>query len=200
MIRTEELTKWFGSIRAVTGVCLEVDTGETLVVFGPNGSGKSTLLRLIAGLSRPTSGSIWIDGSDPRAVKARIGFLGHETYLYPHLSSTENLGFYARLYGVRREEPGRLLEAVGMTPRADAPVLRLSRGEKQRTAIARALLHDPDYLLLDEPYTALDESIAAELPSLITRPGRTTILATHQRIMGEAVADKVVRLDAGRLM
>jgi ABC-type multidrug transport system ATPase subunit len=199
VIWAEGLSKWFGAVRAVTGACLQVDRGETVAVFGPNGSGKSTLLKLIAGLLRPTEGSVLIEGAPPLIVRARIGYLGHETYLYPHLSAAENLNFYRRLYDVDGTRVPVLLDLVGMSSKAEAAIQRLSRGETQRVALARALLHDPDYLLLDEPFTALDRSTAEALPAMISRPGRTTLVATHQLERGQAMAGRIVRLINGRL-
>jgi ABC-type multidrug transport system ATPase subunit len=199
VILTEGLSKWFGAVKALTGACVQVDTGDTVAIFGPNGSGKSTLLKLIAGLLRPTKGRVLVDGAAPLIVRARIGYLGHETYLYPHLSASENLEFYRRMYRVEGSRATILLELVGMSRKAGAQVQTLSRGEAQRVALARALLHDPDYLLLDEPFTGLDPSMAEALPSMISRPGRTTLVATHQLERGEAIAGRIIRLTEGRV-
>ncbi|MDQ4148445.1 MAG: ABC transporter ATP-binding protein [Actinomycetota bacterium] len=198
MIVAHSLSKWFGPTKAVNGACIEVSSGDTVALYGPNGSGKSTLLKLFAGLLRPTSGRVLIEGEPPRSVRARIGYLGHETYLYPHLTAEENLAFYARLYGIDGNRPRGLLEAVGMAARAGALVHRLSRGEKQRIALARALLHDPDYLLLDEPFTGLDEEISAAVPSIVTREGRTTVIATHDRGRAEGMANRFILAEGGR--
>jgi heme exporter protein A len=199
MIRVDGVSKRFGTVRALTEACLQVDTGETVAIFGPNGSGKTTLLRLMAGLLRPTEGSVLIDGAAPLTVRARMGYLGHETYLYPHLSAEENLSFYRRLYDVPEFRVTLLLELVGMSHKASAKVKELSRGETQRVALARALLHDPDYLLLDEPFTGLDQSMAGALPALISRSGRTTVMATHELERGEAMAERMLQLANGRL-
>jgi heme ABC exporter ATP-binding subunit CcmA len=199
LIRAEGLSKRFGTVRALTRACLQVDTGETVAILGPNGSGKTTLLRLIAGLLRPTEGSVLVDGATPLTVRARIGYLGHEPYLYPHLSAEENLAFYARLYDVDRSRATRLLSVVGMSHKRGTQVKDLSRGETQRVALARALLHDPEYLLLDEPFTALDESMAAALPTMISRTGRTTLVASHQMERAKAMAVRTVHLANGRL-
>ncbi|HEX2259557.1 MAG TPA: heme ABC exporter ATP-binding protein CcmA [Actinomycetota bacterium] len=199
MIQVEGLTKRFGTVRALTGACLQIDSGETVAILGPNGSGKTTLLRLITGLLRPTEGSVLIDGAAPLAVRARIGYLGHETYLYPQLSAKENLAFYGRLYDAPESRATHLLEVVGMSTKAGTLVKALSRGEVQRVAVARALLHDPDYLLLDEPFTGLDESMAEALPTTISRPGRTTLVATHQLERAKVMAVRTVHLANGRL-
>ncbi|HMC05215.1 MAG TPA: ABC transporter ATP-binding protein, partial [Actinomycetota bacterium] len=171
MIELRRLTRRFGSARALSGIDLRIPTGETVVVFGPNGSGKTTLIKLIAGLLRPTSGEVLIDGRPPRACRGRLGFLGHDLYLYPHLSVMENLVLFARLYDVGPAEAASALEAVGMAVKKDALVHTLSRGEGQRVALARAVLHDPDLLLVDEPFSGLDEASAAALPALLKREG-----------------------------
>ena len=199
MIQVEGLTKRFGTVRALTGACLQIDSGETVAILGPNGSGKTTLLRLITGLLRPTEGSVLIEGAAPLAVRARVGYLGHETYLYPQLSAQENLAFFRRLYDVEESRVTHLLGVVGMSNKAGTPVKALSRGEVQRVALARALLHDPDYLLLDEPFTGLDDSMAEALPTTISRPGRTTLMATHQLERAKVMAVRTVHLASGKL-
>ncbi len=199
MIKVEGLTKRCGTVRALTGACLQIDSGETVAILGPNGSGKTTLLRLITGLLRPTEGSVLIDGAAPLAVRARVGYLGHETYLYPQLSVGENLAFYGRLYDVPESSATELLGVVGMSIKAGTLVKALSRGEVQRVALARALLHDPDYLLLDEPFTGLDESMAEALPTTISRPGRTTLVATHQVERAKVMAVRTLHLANGKL-
>lgn len=199
MISAVNVSKRFGRIWALRDVTLEVSGGETLVVFGANGAGKTTLLRVVSGLMRPTSGAVAIDGGDPRAHRARIGYLGHDPYVYPHLSAAENLAFFARLYGVPAARADEALERVELAAKQDWLVWTLSRGEVQRVALARAVLHDPEVLLVDEPFAGLDEASAASLPGLLKREGRTLVVATHDVERGKAIADETATLEAGRL-
>lgn len=198
MISVRKLSRLYGATRALTAVSFEVASGETLVLFGPNGSGKTTLLKAMAGLLRPTSGEVLIDGKAPRAVRGRLGYLGNELYLYPHLTVVENLVLYARLYDCEPAAAGRALEAVAMTHKADALAHTLSRGEGRRVSVARAILHDPDYLMFDEPFSGLDEASASALPSILLREGRTVVIATHDVDRGKAIADRIISLERGR--
>ena len=198
-ISVRRVTRRFGSTRALAGIDLEIAAGEVLVAFGHNGSGKTTLLKVVAGLLRPTSGEVLVAGRAPRAVRGRLGFLGHDPYLYPHLTAMENLAFFARLYDVPAGVAERALAAVGMAHKRDALAQTLSRGEGQRVALARATLHDPDVLLVDEPFSGLDEAAAAALPELLAREGRTLVIATHDVERGKAMADRIVVLDQGRV-
>src|SRR6202022_622162 len=136
VIEIRRLTRRFGAARALSGIDLDIPTGETVVIFGHNGSGKTTLIKLIAGLLRPTSGEVLVDGKPPRESRGRLGFLGHDLYLYPHLSVSENLVLFARLYDVGSAEAREALEAVGMPHKKDALVPTLSQGEGQRVALA----------------------------------------------------------------
>ena len=200
MIEIRRLTRRFGSARALSGIDLDIPTGETVVIFGHNGSGKTTLIKLIAGLLRPTSGEVLVDGRPPRERRGRLGFLGHDLYLYPHLSVSENLVLFARLYDVGGAAAAtKALEAVGMSHKKDALVHTLSQGEGQRVALARAVLHDPDLLLVDEPFSGLDEESAAALPAVLKREGRTLVVATHDVERGKAIADRIVTLENGRI-
>jgi heme ABC exporter ATP-binding subunit CcmA len=199
LIELSGLGKRFGAVRALEGVSLQIDTGAKVAVLGANGSGKSTLLRIVAGLIRPTAGEVRIGGREPRAAKAAIGYLGHAPHLYPYLSAEENLRFYARLYGVELSRAAHLLDRVGLSSKSASHVRTLSRGEAQRLGLARCLLHDPDYLLLDEPLTGLDEAGVAEFPSWVLRPERTILMSTHDRGVVATLADRCVTLSAGRL-
>jgi heme exporter protein A len=178
MIAGEGLEKRYGRKRALRGVSFDLPRRGFLLVTGPNGSGKTTLLRLVAGLAAPTKGTLTVEGE-----RGDLGYLGHESLLYRELTALENLDLYGRLYRVpeRRERSGMLLERFGLWEvRADR-VSTFSRGMTQRLALCRALLHDPTLLVLDEPYTALDDDGAALLDSeLAALTGeRTILLSTH---------------------
>jgi len=183
------------------GVTLTLPAGATLVVFGPNGAGKSTLLRILATLLRPTVGVARVLGHElPReswAVRGRIGLLGHEPMLYRELTGRENLRFHARLHRVGDARVAELLDAVNMGPRADEPVSTLSRGMVQRLAVARAVLHDPELLLLDEPRANLDPAAADLIDPLLA--GRTRVLTSHDPAGGLAEADFALGLRGGRV-
>jgi len=193
----------YGERAALRDVSLELETGRTLVIFGPNGSGKTTLLRMLATLLRPHAGEVRVLGralpDDGWAVRGRIGFLGHEALLYRELSGRENLRFHARLHGVTQARVEEVLDAVGMTSRADDPIAELSRGMVQRLAVARAVLHEPELLLLDEPLANLDPAAAAQVQPLIGRAsGRTRVLTSHDPAGGLADADLALGLKASR--
>jgi len=187
VIAARSLEKRYGPKRALRPVDLAVDRGAFLVVTGANGSGKTTLLRLVAGLAAPTGGELVVD-----ADRAQLGFLGHEPLVYRDLTAVENLDLYGRLYRVpeRRERVGMLLERFGLWDARNDRTSSYSRGMLQRLALSRALLHDPDLLVLDEPFTALDEDGAELLDRLLAElvGTRTVLLSTHdpQRVEGLA--------------
>jgi heme exporter protein A len=189
-IEVERLERRFGERRALRDVSVTVPAGTTLAVLGPNGAGKSTLLRVLAGLLRPHAGRV--------EVRGRVGLLGHDPLLYRELTPRENLRYHARLHGVAAERVEAVLEAVGLTARADDRVGELSRGLVQRAAAARAVLHDPDVLLLDEPYANLDPAGAARLEPLVGRgSGRTRVLTSHDPPAALREADLALGLRAG---
>ena len=175
-LELDGLARRYGEREALSEVSLSLDSGQTLVVLGPNGAGKTTLLRVLATLLRPHAGAVRVLGSslpaDAWAVRGRIGLLGHEPLLYRELTARENLRFHARLHGVGEQRAQELLDAVGMTRRADEPLRTLSRGMVQRVAVARAVLHDPELLLLDEPHANLDPA-AVELVGAADRGRRS---------------------------
>jgi len=179
ILQAQQLERRFGAARALRGVSLSVHPGECHLVLGPNGAGKSTLLRLLAGLARPSAGTVLREGG-----RRSIGLLSHQSQLYGELSAAENLAFAARLYGMA-DPAGRAragLAAVGLAERADDPVRGLSRGMVQRVAIARALLHGPGVLLLDEPFTGLDPQSSELTLGLLAAEqaaGRALVLVTH---------------------
>ena len=197
------LTRRYGERVALQDVTLTLPAGATLVVFGPNGAGKSTLLRVLATLLRPHAGSARVLGhalpDEGWAVRGRIGLLGHAPLLYRDLSGRENLAFHARLHGVALERAAALIEQVGLSARADDKVHTYSRGMVQRLAVCRAVLHDPEVLLLDEPRANLDPA-AAELvePLIGAGSGRTRIVTSHDPVGGLAEADLALGLRAGR--
>jgi len=183
--------------------------GEVLALFGRNGAGKTTLLHIAATLLRPTTGELLYDGRQAGElageVRRRIGLLAHASFLYQELTARENLEFFARLYGLadRRSAVEQALERAKLSERANAPVRALSRGMQQRLAIARALLHGPRLLLLDEPYTGLDPVSADRLSRMIEEfrgPSSACILTTHDLERGREAADRVAIVDAGRVI
>jgi heme exporter protein A len=198
------LEKAYGPVRALRGVSLRVGEGESLVVLGPNGAGKTTLIKVLATLVRPTAGSLRLFGRDPRgddSVRRLVGVVSHHSYLYPGLTAFENLLFTARMYGVPRAEAraAHLIEAVGLGQRRDDLVRTFSRGMLQRLTIARALVHDPPLLLLDEPYTGLDRHAAEAFSGFLSRMrgNRTIILTTHTIEQALPLADRIVILVDG---
>jgi heme exporter protein A len=197
------LTRRYGERIALQDVTLSLPAGATLVVFGPNGAGKSTLLRVLATLLRPHAGTARVLGhalpDEGWAVRGRIGLLGHAPLLYRDLSGRENLAFHARLHGVPLERAWELLERVGLSARADDKVHTYSRGMVQRLAVCRAVLHDPEVLLLDEPRANLDPAAADLVEPLIgAASGRTRIVTSHDPAGGLAEADLALGLRAGR--
>lgn len=192
----------YGERVALRNVTVEVAPGETLAVLGSNGAGKTTLLRILATLLRPHEGTAHVLGSplpqENWKVRGRIGYLGHDPLLYRELSGRQNLLYHARLHGVNPAIVDVQLEAVGMHRRADSPVRELSRGMLQRLAAARATLHDPALLLLDEARAGLDPAAAEKLEPLIGRQsGRTRVLITHDVEGGLAESDIALGLRAG---
>ena len=203
MIELDRLVRRYGEREALSDVSLSLPTGKTVVVFGPNGAGKTTLLRVLATLLRPHSGAVTVlDRQLPDEawrVRGRIGLLGHEPLLYRELTPRENLRYHARLHDVPQERVQERLQAVSMTNRADEPLRTLSRGMVQRVAVARATLHDPELLLLDEPYANLDPAaIDLVMPLIGAESGRTRVVSSHDPSRGLAEADLVLGLRAGR--
>jgi heme ABC exporter ATP-binding subunit CcmA len=205
LIEVAGLRVVFGRTVALDSVSFEIGEGIT-GLFGQNGSGKSTFLRAVAGLVRPVAGTITIDGAPAglrsESLRRRIGYAGHDAGLYPNLTVVENLSLFARLYGVRVERVEQVLAAVGLSGRSASPVGELSAGLARRAAVARALLHEPKVLLLDEPYANLDDD-ASELISAAVRawrgPGRCAVIATHGAKRVKSFADAGVILNNGRV-
>ena len=207
-VEIRRLRVLLGEQPALRGVDLPVASGTRLALVGPNGAGKSTLLRVISGLLRPTSGEVCVDGrslaADPWRARRSIGLVGHHAMLHPDLTARENLSVFARLYGLDRadERVETGLRDVGLLARAGARVSTLSRGMVQRLALARALLHDPLVLLLDEAETGLDVRAHQQLLATLREGGahRTVIFASHDLGFVSDVADKVIFLRAGRVV
>ncbi len=208
LISIEKLVKSYGVLPALRGIDLAIGRGECVALLAANGGGKSTLIRLIAGLSKPTSGVIRVGGWElPReaaAVRAQIGLVAHRTLIYETLTARENLRFFAKLYRLTDADDriDMLLDQVGLRKRADVPTRTFSRGMQQRLAIARALLHDPTVLLLDEPYTGLDVGAAEILDAIVARArddGRTIVLTTHELDRATRLASRAVILVRGRV-
>jgi heme exporter protein A len=206
-ISVEGLVRRYGDRDALAGVSFRLGLGESLSVLGPNGAGKTTLLRVLSTLLLPHEGSVQVLGCrlphEAHLLRARIGMLGHDPLLYRDLTGRENLTFYARLYDIPEPEAriAALLEATGMTRRADEPVRNLSRGMAQRLAVCRATLHGPELLLLDEPHAHLDPQAAALVEPLVGRgPGRTRVLVSHDVERAVAEADRVLALRDGRIV
>ena len=206
LLEARGVTRAFGAQRALRGVDFRLSAGDAVAVAGPNGAGKTTLLRILAGLMRPTSGEVYLaDGRTPRdpSARRRVGLLSHQSFLYDDLTPRENLLFTGRLYGLAdaAARTARALEEAGLSARADDPVRQLSRGMVQRVAIARALFHDPEILLLDEPFTGLDVPSAARLRGLLAAQraaGRGLVIVTHHLAEAWGFATHVAVLARGQ--
>ena len=208
-IIAEGVTKSFGNIQALRGIDLRVKKGEFLTVFGPNGAGKTTLIKLLATLTKPTSGEVSITNHDikkePDKVRALIGVISHDPYLYGNLSALENIKFFASLYGVSHAEEKaiQVIRQVGLENRMHDLVRTFSRGMQQRLAVARAIVHEPKILLLDEPYTGLDQHgarIFGELLNWLKTENRTIVMTTHNLPEGLEISDRVAIIDAGKII
>lgn len=206
MIRVEGVRVAFGRTVALERVDLEAADG-VVGVFGANGSGKTTLLRVVAGLLQPSAGRVLVDGEPVwrggEDVRRRIGYAGHASGLYAHLTVAENLELFARLYGAPRAAAARALDALALGDRAGARVGELSAGLRRRAAVARALVHDPDVVLLDEPYANLDDDAAARVSDALRAwrgPGRVALVATHGAKRLKAFADAGLILQRGRVV
>ncbi|HEX5839511.1 MAG TPA: heme ABC exporter ATP-binding protein CcmA [Anaerolineales bacterium] len=206
MITVKKLVKRFGLKAILRGVDFEVQTGEFVALLGPNGAGKTTFLRILASLSRPSLGEVNVAGfrlpNEAAAVRSRLGVVSHLPLLYGDLSAEENLRFYGRMYGIPGLE-GRIsevLEMVGLDHRRRDLVRTFSRGMQQRLAIGRAVLHDPDVMLFDEPYTGLDQdasSMLDEVLKTVAARGRTVVMTSHDLARAEDLATRFDILSRG---
>lgn len=205
-LEVSKVWKYYGDFPALRNIQLSIEPGSTVALLGRNGAGKTTLLRIVAGLSKASEGSVSIQGSSVReqATRRRIGVLGHGISLYDELSATENLVLFAKLYGLDDPEKKALawLERTGLDRVRDGLVREFSRGMRQRLAVARAFMHEPEVLLLDEPFTALDDRAIAVLQSLLADAhafGRTIVLSTHQLREALELATHVALIQRGQL-
>jgi heme exporter protein A len=207
-LELREVSKQFGDFQALNGVSLRVEPGDSILLYGPNGAGKTTLLRVLSTLARPSEGKVLYDGADvhsnPAAAKAAIGFVSHTTFLYGELTARENLEFMGKLFGLTdfRQRMNVVLDLFHLRERAETPVRELSRGYQQRVSLARAFLHDPHFLLLDEPFTGLDAASTESLQNLmrdLQGQGKAVIFSTHDFEQGKAIAKRLVSLEAGKV-
>jgi len=204
VIRVAGLIKQFGRFAALRGVTAEFAAGRLYAILGDNGAGKTTLLRSLAGLSSATRGSITVLGyTNLREVCFRIGYMAHPSLLYDEMSGMENLRYFARLYGI--DDPQRCaaaITAVGLDPELTRPVGQYSQGMRQRMSLARALINDPELLLLDEPFSNVDVRSGREMAGLLAGlrdRGKTVFVVTHQASLLEGVADEFVWMEAGQI-
>ncbi len=204
-VALHEVTKLFGRFAALRRVTAEFAAGRMYVIVGDNGAGKSTLLRAIAGLARPTRGEVILMGTGRlREVKARLGYMAHAPLLYDEMDAMENLAYFARLYGIRDKRVcERAICSVGLDPSLKRRVGQYSQGMRQRLSLARAILHDPELLLLDEPFSNVDITSARDMVRLLRDmrdSGKTVFVVTHQpALLGDA-ADEYVIMSAGQIV
>jgi len=203
-IAVTNVVKQFGRFAALRGVSAEFAAGRFHAILGDNGAGKTTLLRGLAGLAAPTQGTISIFGKAPREACREIGYMAHPSLLYDEMSGMENLRYFARLYGIegdaRCEEA---IRAVGLDPTLVRGVGQYSQGMRQRMSLARAILHDPKVLLLDEPFSNVDVNSAREMVTLLRGmrdAGKTIFVVTHQALLLEGVADEFIWMQSGQIV
>ena len=203
-IRVDNLIKQFGRFAALRGVTAEFDPGRFHAILGDNGAGKTTLLRALAGLAQPTQGTVSIFGKTPQAACRDLGYMAHPSLLYDEMSGMENLRYFARLYGIGGDDRcARAIRAVGLDPELTRGVGQYSQGMRQRMSLARAILHDPKVLLLDEPFSNVDVHSAREMVGLLKGmrdAGKTIFVVTHQALLLEGVADEFVWIEAGQIV
>lgn len=209
MIEIRKLTKQADNKLILRGINLSISKGETVAILGPNGAGKSTLLKVLAALIKPTSGSVQINGMDLKknhvAIKKLLGYLPHSSLLYDHYSPLENLVFFGNIYGVKDVEMRamELVKEVGLSFFLNEPVKNFSRGMIQRIAIARAIIHNPEILLLDEPHTGLDQGAIAILNHVVLamkEKGTTTLMVTHDFKQAAEICDRIIIVKNGKVV
>jgi ABC-type multidrug transport system ATPase subunit len=204
IISVNGLIKQFGRFAALRGVSAEFDAGKFHVILGDTGAGKTTLLRAVAGLAHPTRGEVSVLGKTPREACRDIGYMAHPSLLYDEMSGMENLRYFARLYDIAGDERcEQVIRSVGLDPELSRPVGKYSQGMRQRMSLARAILHDPKILLLDEPFSNVDVHSAREMVGLLKGmrdAGKTIFAVTHQAALLEGVADEFVWMQAGQIV
>ena len=212
--RLDAVSKLFGSFAALRQVSVDLEPGRCYVLIGENGAGKSTLLRMLAGLIRPTLGKVAVFGSSPEQQRSRIGYMSHAPMLYDELTALENLRYYASLYAHANiacacsVKPEAALRAVGLDPSLHRPVSQYSQGMRQRASLARVLLSEPEFLLLDEPFSNMDAASARQMVALMRElsapshggDGRTIVLTTHQPELARPIADYFLTMRAGQIV
>jgi ABC-type multidrug transport system ATPase subunit len=198
------LIKQFGRFAALRGVDAEFSGGKFYVILGDNGAGKTTLLRAMAGLAHPTRGTISILGKTPQEACRELGYMAHPSLLYDEMSGMENLRYFARLYGITGDDRcAQAIRSVRLDPDLTRPVGQYSQGMRQRMSLARAVLHDPQILLLDEPFSNVDVNSAREMVALLKHmrdAGKTVFVVTHQASLLEGVADEFIWMQAGQIV
>ena len=205
VIILEQLVKFFGRFAALRGISDSFAPGRLYVVLGDNGAGKSTLLRVVAGLMEPSQGSVTLLGTPKiREVAARVGYMGHAPLLYDELSAMENLRYFAGLYDLHDDTVCRnAMQMVGLDAELSRRVGQYSQGMRQRLSLARAVLHDPELILLDEPFSNVDVHSARDMAAILGRVrdrGKTILVVTHQAALMEGVADEFVHMAAGQIV
>jgi len=203
-VQLQNVSKLFGSFAALRQVSVELELGQCYVLIGENGAGKSTLLRILAGLLRPSFGTVKVfSGDEPHDVRDRIGYMSHAPMLYDELTGVENLRYFASLYPDRTcLSPEVALEQVGLDPGLQRMLGQYSQGMRQRTSLARVLLAQPELLLLDEPFSNMDVESVRQMVELLARfrqSNRTIVITTHQRDSAAPIADYILALKAGRV-
>jgi ABC-type multidrug transport system ATPase subunit len=204
IIKVSHIVKQFGRFAALRDVSADFEAGKFYAILGDNGAGKTTLLRSLAGLTHPTWGEISIRGMAPDEACREIGYMAHPSLLYDEMSGMENLRYFARLYDIPGDEPcERAIRSVRLDPQLSRPVGQYSQGMKQRMSLARAILHDPRILLLDEPFSNVDVNSAREMVGLLKNmrdAGKSIFVVTHQAALLEGVADQFIWMQAGQIV
>ena len=205
IVSVNNLIKQFGRFAALRGVTADFPPAQLYAILGDNGAGKTTLLRTLAGLSSPTRGTVKMLGSpDPRAIREQVGYMAHPSLLYDEMSGMENLRYFAQLYGIKDDQRCRqAIVAVKLDPDLVRPLGQYSQGMRQRMSLARAILHDPKILLLDEPFSNVDIGSARQMVHLLADmrdQGKTTFVVTHQASLLDGAADEFIWMEAGKIV
>ena len=203
-VSLDNIVKFFGRFVALRQVSAQFAGGKLYVILGDNGAGKSTLLRIMTGLLKPTSGEVRLLGQDPDEVTQRFGYMGHAPLLYEELTGVENLRYFAGLYGINDDATVReAIRTVGLDPDLDRRVGNYSQGMRQRMSLARSVIHGPEILFLDEPFSNVDIKSARDMAALLGRmrdSGRTLFVVTHQPAVLAAIADEYIAMNSGQII